>query len=86
MDDTSAQPYRQVTRSWVGRNLTQQSINGSNGQDMTPMDRWVYQDVRDEMWNNVQGVYGTYGQRDGVGAAEDGTVQTGEAVDGLETT
>ena len=49
------------------------------------MDRWVYQGTRDEMWNNIQGVYGTYGQHGGVGAAEDGTVQSGEAVDDSET-
>ena len=85
LDATSAQPYRQVTRSWASRNLTQLGINGSSSQDMTPMDRWVYQGTRDEMWNNIQGVYGTYGQHGGVGAAEDGTVQSGEAVDDSET-
>lgn len=25
---------------------------------MTPLDRWILQDTREEMWNNVDGVYG----------------------------
>lgn len=49
------------------------------------MDRWVFQDIKDEMWNDVHGVYGTYGQQDGVGAVEYGTAQSGEAVQGSET-
>jgi hypothetical protein len=27
---------------------------------MTPMDRWISQDVGEEAWNNVHGVYGDY--------------------------
>lgn len=49
------------------------------------MDRWVSQNIKDEMWNDIHGVYGTYSQQDGVATVEDGTGQSGEAVQSLET-
>lgn len=77
IDVTSVRPYHQVTRSWASKHPTQRTVNGSNRQEMTSMDRWISQDTKDEMWNDVHGVYGTYGQPDGVNAVEDGSVRTG---------
>ncbi|KAH6627715.1 hypothetical protein F5144DRAFT_613547 [Chaetomium tenue] len=85
MNDTSAQPYRQVTRPWASRRPTQCVVNVSNDQEMTTMDRWVSQNIKDEMWNHIYGVYGAYGQQDGVGVVEGGTVRSEEAVQGSET-
>ncbi|EAQ89050.1 predicted protein [Chaetomium globosum CBS 148.51] len=65
IDDASAQPYRQVTRPWASRHPTKRAVNVSNDQEMTPMDRWVSQNIKDEMWNDIHGVYGTYSQQDG---------------------
>ncbi len=46
------------------------------------MERWISQDVKDEMWNNVHGVYGTCQQQTDVGAVDDGTDWSGGAVHG----
>ena len=49
------------------------------------MDRWVYQDIKDEMWNNVNGVYGICRQQTHAGAVDDGSNWSGDAVQGSGT-
>jgi hypothetical protein len=81
---SSAQPYIPITRPWASGYPPGPVVHASDDQNMTPMDRWISQDISTEAWTNVQGVYGTYLPQADVDVVDDGTGWSDHAVCGSQ--